>query len=161
MAEKTQAMRVLEGKKTSYEVLMYPDSMRDAEEIALSLGLPAEVVFKTLVVLPPEPGKKPMLVMIPANRQLNLKQLAAEVGAKKVKMATHAEAEAMTGLQVGGISALALLNKSFAVYIDRSSLVVPLVCVSAGKRGLQIRMATSDLIKLTNARPVDVTADEY
>lgn len=160
MTEKTQAMRALEGKKIAYEVLTYSADTRDAEEVAQLVGLPAAEVFKTLVVLPPEPGKKPMLVMIPADKQLNLKQLAAAAGAKKLKMATQREAEQLTGLQVGGISAVALLNKGFTVFIDRAAQAVPSVCISAGKRGLQIRLATADLIKLTNARAVDVTAEE-
>ena len=70
--EKTLAMRALEGKRIPYEALEYPDDLRDAEEIAIILDLPAEEVFKTLVVLPPEPGKKPLLVMIPADTQLDM-----------------------------------------------------------------------------------------
>lgn len=157
--EKTQAMRALEGKRISYETLTYPDDMRDAEEIAIILDLPSEQVFKTLVVLPPEAGKKPMLVMVPADRQLDLKKLAAATGAKKLKMATHREAEELTGLQVGGISAVALLNKGFAVLIDQSAQAQSHVCISAGKRGLQLRLAVADLIKLTNARSVDVAEE--
>lgn len=160
MTEKTQAMRALEGKKIAYEVLTYSADTRDAEEVAQLVGLPPGEVFKTLVVMPPEPGKKPMLVMIPADQQLNLKQMAAAAGAKKLKMATQREAEQLTGLQVGGISAVALLNKGFAVYIDQSAQVVPSICISAGKRGLQIRLRTADLINLTNARVVEVTAAE-
>lgn len=156
--EKTQAMRALEGKRIPYEVLAYPHDMRDAEEIALILDIPPEHVLKTLVVLPPEAGKKPMLVMIPADTQLDLKKLADVVGAKKLKMATQRQAEQLTGLQVGGISAVALLNKSFAVYIDSLAENTPEVCVSAGKRGFQIRVSTSDLIKLTNARLVSVAS---
>lgn len=158
--EKTQAMRALEGKRIAYETLTYPDEMRDAEEIALVLDLPPEEVFKTLVVLPPESGKKTMLVMIPANTQLDLKKLAAAVGAKKLKMATQREAEQLTGLQVGGISAVALLNKPFAVYIDASARRLPRICISAGKRGFQLRVAVADLLKLTNARAVEVATRE-
>lgn len=151
-------MRALEGKRIPYEVLEYPDDLRDAAEIALMLDLPPEEVFKTLVVLPPDAGKKPMLVMIPANAQLDLKKLAAAVGAKKLKMATHREAESLTGLQVGGISAVALLNRGFAVYVDRSAVARERICVSAGKRGLQLQLAASDLISLTGARPADLCA---
>lgn len=158
--EKTQAMRALEGKRIAYETLTYPDEMRDAAEIALILGLPAEEVFKTLVVLPPDGDKKTMLVMIPANTQLDLKKLAAAVGAKKLKMATQREAEQLTGLQVGGISAVALLNKPFAVYIDASARQLPRICISAGKRGLQLRVSVEDLMKLTHARAIEVATRE-
>jgi Cys-tRNA(Pro)/Cys-tRNA(Cys) deacylase len=158
MAEKTQAMRTLEGKRIPYEVLTYPDDMRDAEEIALVLDVEPEIVFKTLVVLPPEAGKKPLLVLVPADHQLDLKKLAEVTGAKKLKMATHREAEQLTGLQVGGISAVALMGKPFVVLIDRSVEAIDQIIISAGKRGLQLKLAARDLIKLTNARVVDVSA---
>ena len=157
--EKTLAMRALEGKRIPYEALAYPDDMRDALEIALLLNLPPASVYKTLVVLPPEPGKKPLLVMIPSDKQLDLKKLAAAVGAKKIKMASQREAEELTGLQVGGISAVTLLNKGFTVYIDRAANKLERICVSAGKRGAQLVMAAADLIKLTGARPIDVASD--
>lgn len=153
-------MRALEGKRINYDVLTYPDGMRDAEEIAGVLNIAADEVFKTLVVLPPESGKKPLLVMVPANKQLDTKKLAEAIGAKKVKLATHKEAEQLTGLQVGGISAVALLNKPYAIYIDESAGRLAHIYISAGKRGIQLRVGVTDLIKLTNARTVAVSADE-
>lgn len=160
MTEKTQAMRALEGKRIPYEVVTYPDGLRDAEEIALLLDIPPNSVFKTLVVLPPEAGKKPMLVMVPADAHLDLKKLAAATGAKKLKMATHREAEQLTGLQVGGISALALLNKGFAVYLDSSANGQEKIYISAGKRGIQLRVSADAVAKITNARWVDVATYE-
>jgi Cys-tRNA(Pro)/Cys-tRNA(Cys) deacylase len=158
MAEKTLAMRFLEGKKVVYEVHEYPASERDAVIVAQEMGVPAAQVFKTLVVL--LPPKKPMLVMVPADRQLDLKQLAKAVGEKKVKMAGHAEAESLTGLQVGGISALALVNKGFAMFLDKSAESFSQIYVSAGQRGLEIQLAVKDLVKLTRARLVNVTSVE-
>jgi Cys-tRNA(Pro)/Cys-tRNA(Cys) deacylase len=158
MTDKTQAMRALEGKRIPYDVLSYPDDMRDAEGIAVHLNVEPEMVFKTLVVMPPESGKKPLLVMVPANHQLDLKKLADVVGAKKLKMATHREAEQLTGLQVGGISAVALLGKPFVIFIDHSAGKLDRIIISAGKRGLQIKLAVKDLIKLTSARIADVSA---
>lgn len=160
MAEKTLAMRALDGKRIPYDVLTYPDNLRDAEEIALLLNLALGTVFKTLVVLPPETGKKPLLVMVPSDAHLDLKKLATATGAKKLKMATHREAEQLTGLQVGGISAVALLNKGFAVYIDVSAKDQQKICISAGKRGIQIRASTEAIVKITNARWVDVATHE-
>lgn len=159
MTEKTQAMRALEGKRISYEVLPYPESMRDAEEIAIVLNLVPDEVFKTLVVLPPEAGKKPMLVMLPANKQLDTKKLAEVVAVKKVKLASHKEAEQLTELQVGGISAVALLNKPFSVYLDESAKRHAQICISAGKRGFQLKVGVEDLIKLTNARVHSIASD--
>ncbi len=160
MAERTQAMRALQGKRIPYEVLTYPDDMRDAVEIALLLGVSPDEVFKTLVVLPPEKSKKPLLVMLPASAQLDLKKLAEAVGTKKLKMATHREAEQLTGLQVGGISAVALLGKPFSVYMDESAMSLTHVFISAGKRGIQLKIAVTDVVKLTGARIAPVALVE-
>ena len=68
---KTLAMRLLEGKKIAYEAVRYDASERDAEKIAVQLGVPPEQVFKTLVVAAPQDGRsstKPLLAIIPANR---------------------------------------------------------------------------------------------
>ncbi len=155
MTEKTLAMRLLEGKKVAYQVFEYPASERDAVIVAEEMGVPAEQVYKTLVVL--RPPKKPMLVMVPADRQLNLKKMAKAVGEKKVKMASHNEAESLTGLMVGGISALALVNKGFAVYLDKTAENFDQIYVSAGKRGLDIQLAVKDLVRVARARVIDVT----
>lgn len=160
MSEKTLAMKVLEGQKVPYEVVPYPSDMRDAEEIAAVLRVPPEQVFKTLVVLPPgTSGKltKPLLTIVPANRQLSLKKLAQLLGVKKVKMASHQEAETITGLQVGGISALALLNKGFAIFLDESASAFAEIYVSAGQKGLDVRLKVKDLIKVTGAKVAAVT----
>lgn len=159
MTEKTQAMRALEGKRIKFEVLTYPESMRDAEEIAVVLNIPPDEVFKTLVVLPPESGKKPILVMVPANKQLDTKKLAEGIGAKKVKLASHKEAEQLTGLQVGGISAVALLNKPFLVCLDDSANRHAHIYISAGKKGMQLKVGVGDLIQLTKARLIAVSGE--
>ena len=86
-ANKTLAMRLLEGKKVAYEAITYDASERDAEKIAIQLGVPPEQVFKTLVVAASKDGRspiKPMLAIIPANRQLDLKKLAKLVDRKSV-----------------------------------------------------------------------------
>lgn len=154
MSEKTQAMRILEGRKVSYEVLAYPPEERDAVRIAAALDLPAHEVFKTLVVI--RQSGRAMLVIIPSDRQLDLKRLAKSVGEKKVKMATHREAEALTGLQVGGISALALLNRGFAIFADSSAESLETITVSAGQRGVQVRLAAAELLEICQAQIVDV-----
>jgi len=154
--KKSLAMKLLEGKKVPYEANSYPPSLRDAEEVASALGLSPGEVFKTLVVSRSSPAK-PMLVMIPADRQLDLKKLANAVNEKKLKMATHQEAERQTGLQVGGISSLALINRGFAIFLDESALDLSQITISAGQRGLQITLAVTDLIAVTKARYVNAT----
>lgn len=156
MKGKTQAMRVLESKNVHFSVITYPTSERDAETIARLINAPAEQVFKTLVVV--RPDNKPILAMIPADRQLNLKNLAKSAGEKKVQMASHKEAERLTGLQVGGISALALLNRGFVCYLDLSAREFEQIYVSAGQKGLQIKIAPSDLEQITAAIVSDIVS---
>lgn len=155
--DKTLAMRVLEGQHVSYEVIAYPDTIHDAAELAAYVGLPPENVYKTLVILADDPGLKPMLMLVAANTSLNLKKAAQAVGAKKVHMARHADAEQMTGLKVGGISALALLNKGFDVVLDEWATLLDFIVVSAGQRGLNVRLNVDDLIRITGARVAEVS----
>ena len=152
---KTNAMRVLEASKVTYEVFTFSPDIHSADGVAQVLGFPPEQVYKTLVVLRPE--GKPMLVIIAGDRELDLKDVAKAVGQKKVHMASHREAEALTGLQVGGISALALLGRGFDVFIDRPVTQLSHVLVSAGQRGINLRVAVDDLIHVTRARVIDAT----
>ena len=153
--DKTIAMKLLEGRKVPYDVVTYPESERDAEVIAGIVGAPPGQLFKTLVVA--REGKKPLLVMIPADRQLDLKKLAQVTGDKKLHMASQTQAEALTGLQVGGISPLALLNKGFAILIDASMAAQTHIYLSAGKRGVNLKVPVAALLQIIQARQVDVT----
>lgn len=135
----------------NFEITTFPDTLRDAEEIAAFLGLPPTQLFKTLVVISPDNKGKRYLVIIAANQQLNLKQFAKAVTEKKLVMATHDQAEKLTGLQVGGISALALKNKNFKIYLDESAKQFKQIYVSGGKRGLDVKLAVSDLLHITGA----------
>ncbi|MCC7450052.1 MAG: aminoacyl-tRNA deacylase [Anaerolineae bacterium] len=153
---KLNSMRFLESQKVAYEVKTYDDSIHDAQEAARAIGVPVEQVYKTLVVERPA-GGKPMLVMIAANRQLDLKKFAAAIGEKKVNMSAHADAEALTGLKVGGIGALALTHKNWTVYLDRPATALPHICVSAGQRGTNLRVPVADLIRILKAKVVDAT----
>lgn len=157
MAEKTNAMRVLEGKKVAYEAFFYSPDIHSATGVAEVLGFRPEVVYKTLVVLR-ERGR-PLLVMVPGNDEINLKRLARSVGEKALRMASQKVAERLTGLQVGGISALALLNRGFDICIDRRALDLDFVVVSAGKRGVNLKVGVRDLVAVTQARPVDTTVE--
>ncbi|NIN09366.1 MAG: aminoacyl-tRNA deacylase, partial [Planctomycetales bacterium] len=131
-----------------------PD-VHSATGVADAVGLPYDQVYKTLVVLRTE--GKPALIMIAGHRELDLKRVAKAVGEKKVRMASHKEAEGLTGLQVGGISALALLNRPFDVFIDRPATELSHILVSAGKRGINLRVPVTDLIRVTHARVIEAT----
>jgi Cys-tRNA(Pro)/Cys-tRNA(Cys) deacylase len=153
-------MRILEQHKIPYEVIEFPNSMRDAEEIAAVLGIPPHMVYKTLVVEAVNvPGSKPFLVLLASHRQLDLKKMAAAAGYKKVVMVAHKDAERLTGLQVGGISALALMHKNWNVYLDQEATQLEHIWVSGGQRGVDLKVPTSSLISLLRVKIVDVSAD--
>jgi len=153
MADKTNAMRMLDARGVPYEVYTFPPEIHSAEGVAQVVGLPASQVYKTLVVVRKQ--GKPLLVMIAGDRELDLKRLAKAVGEKKLRMATYREAESLTGLQVGGISALALLNRNFDVYIDQAATKLERVLVSAGCRGINLGIKVEDLIRVTKAKVID------
>jgi len=152
MAVKLNSMRVLDQHKIPYEVVEFSDELRDAEVIAEVLGIPPHLVYKTLVVQPESKPDKPFLVMIASDRRLDLKKLAALSGEKKVRMAAHKDAEALTGLKVGGISALALMQKNWIVYLDQPATEHQHILVSAGQRGVDLRVPTMALVGLLRPR---------
>lgn len=151
---KTNAMRVLDARRISYTAFTYDAAIHSGSGVAEQLGVPAAQVFKTLVVLR-EKGR-PLLSIIPSDRELDLKRMATASGEKRVRMATQREAEAKTGLLVGGISALALLDKGFEVFVDASALEFEELYVSAGQRGINLRLRVADLIAVTNAKAAPV-----
>jgi len=153
--KKLNSMRLLDASSIRYDVHVYDKSIRDARQVAEAVGFSADEVYKTLVVEAPS-AKKPVLVMLPSNSTLNLKRLAKALGEKKLALASHADAEKWTGLQVGGISALALMGKNWKVCLDRRALAQERIVISAGQRGLQLRMETGDLIELLGCELVDV-----
>jgi len=158
MKQKTNSMRLLESRRINYQVHEFSSEIRSAEDAAQVMGAPPGQVFKTLVVLR-ERGR-PLLVMIPGDKALDLRLLARAAGEKKLHMATHKEAEALTGLEVGGISALALLSKGFEVYADESIRSLTEVYVSAGHRGINLSLSPQDLLQVTRAKVAPVSGDQ-
>ena len=148
---KPLAVRMLQQRKIPHEVFTFDESIRSAQEVARVTGMPAEQVLKTLVVEHDPPKGKPMLVMMPSLLEVDLKVLAVSIGAKKLRMASHRDAERHTGLQVGGISALALTGKGFVVYVEETAELFDEVLVSAGQRGYDVRLSLADLLTITGA----------
>jgi Cys-tRNA(Pro)/Cys-tRNA(Cys) deacylase len=116
------------------------------------------LVFKTIVVS--RIKGKPILAVIPGPHRVDLKRLAAVVDEKKLSLPTEREAEQMTGLQAGGISPLALLNKGFQVLIAVEAEEMPEIHISGGQRGLNLRLPVKSLVELTNARFGGISAPE-
>ena len=148
--------RFLDSHKISYTAFETPAEKMGARETAEFLNVSPEVVFKTIVVTREKP-KKPILAVIPGPSSVDLKLLAAFLREKKVHLPTEREAEQLTGLQAGGISPLALINKGFQVVIDSAAEKYPEIHVSAGQRGLNIKLPMTDLVRLTNARLASIS----
>ncbi|MEO8285464.1 MAG: aminoacyl-tRNA deacylase [Chloroflexota bacterium] len=153
---KTNAMRVLDAHHVAYEAHYYSPDGHSADEVAALIGADPAHVFKTLVVLPESGKGRALLVLVPANSELNLKHLGTQPGVdeKRLRMATQKEAESLTGLQVGGISPLALLQKGFRIFIDTSALPLDKIYLSGGQRGVNLSVSPADIIKVTGALPV-------
>ena len=156
MAPVNNVSRFLDTQKVSYKMFETPAEKLGARETAEFLKVPLAIVFKTIVVTREKP-KKPILVVIPGESVVDLKLLAASLGEKKVHLPTEREAEGLTGLQAGGISPLALINRGFQVVLDSSAQSHPEIHVSGGQRGLNIRLPVADLIRLTKARLATVS----
>ena len=90
--------------------------------------------------------------MIAADRELDLKRLAALAGRRKLRLVARDRAEQLTGMQIGGISALALVHRNWPVWLDEAAREHGELHLSAGARGQQIRLPTAALVKLTRAR---------
>ena len=147
--------RLLDNRNINYKAYQLPKNKLGAEEVAQLLDAAPDIVFKSIVVTRRGPGK-PILAVVPGNKEVDLKALARAVGEKKVTPATQREAEDLTHLQAGGISPLALINQGFEILIDRSALDHPLIHISGGERGLNIRMAGEDLIQLTGGKTAPI-----
>jgi Cys-tRNA(Pro)/Cys-tRNA(Cys) deacylase len=121
-------------------------------EAAEALGLAPEQVFKTLLV---EVDGKLTVGVLPVDKQLDLKAIAAASGGKKAVMADPAAAERTTGYVVGGISPIGQ-KRSLPTVVDSTATDHPTVYVSGGRRGLDIGLSPTDLIAVTNARTADI-----
>ena len=113
----------------------------------MALGLDPAQVFKTLLA---DVDGGLVVAVVPVDRSLDLKALAAAAGGKRAVMADPAAAERATGYVVGGISPLGQ-RRRLPTVVDASALEWATVLVSAGRRGLDVELAPADLVRLTNA----------
>ena len=155
MSITTNVTRLLDAHRIPYTIYETPAEKLGALETARFLDVAPDSVFKTIVVTREKP-RKPLLVVVPGHREVDLKLLAAALDEKKVHLPTEREAEQLTGLQAGGISPLALINKGFQVVIDLSARALDEIHISGGQRGLNIKLPVEALAKLTNARFAEV-----
>lgn len=151
MLAKNNVTRLLDSRNMKYLAYELPVEKIGALETARLLNIDPGMVFKTIVVECDRPAKA-LLAVVPGNRAVDLRLLSVAVGEKKLRLPTEREAEDATGLQAGGISPLALINKRFQVVIDSCAQNFKEVHISGGQRGLNIRLSVADLETLTKAR---------
>ena len=157
--KKTNAMRILDGLKISYETLSYEDdgehelSRGAANQTAAKLGIEPAAVFKTIVM---RTDKKELVVFCQsAQHEINLKKARAACGAKEVTPVKPEELLALTGYIRGGCSPLGM-KRTFRTFIDESALTHEKVYVSAGLRGEQICLSPQDLVRAAKAETCDL-----
>ncbi|GAA3396666.1 Cys-tRNA(Pro) deacylase [Streptomyces roseoviridis] len=146
----TPATVALAAAGTPFTVHAYdhdPSTPSYGEEAAEALGVSPDRVFKTLVA---DVDGELTVAVVPVAGQLDLKALASAVGGKKAAMADPAAAERTTGYVRGGISPLGQ-RKRLRTVLDSSASAHPTICVSAGRRGLEVELAPGDLAALTDA----------
>ncbi|MCR5791807.1 MAG: Cys-tRNA(Pro) deacylase [Lachnospiraceae bacterium] len=152
--EKTNVMRVLDGKKISYQSHTYePDPSMSGEEIAAILGEDAKKVFKTLVTQ----GKSGAyyVFVVPVEAELDLKKAAKAAGEKSVAMIKQKELLPLTGYVHGGCSPIGM-KKQFPTYLHETASDFDKMFVSAGKVGFQIELAPEDLISVARCTISDI-----
>ncbi|MDD4320228.1 MAG: Cys-tRNA(Pro) deacylase [Acidaminococcaceae bacterium] len=147
--KKTNAARILEEAKIEYEIKAYAVDLEhlDAVHVANSVGLPANQIFKTLCVRGDKTGI--IFAVIRGDGELNLKALAKASGNKKTELVHLKEVLPLTGYIRGGVSPIGA-KKHYPVYLDSTANNWPKIVISAGMRGLQLLLAPSDLLKVTN-----------
>lgn len=152
--EKTNVMRVLDGKKIVYGAHLYEqDPTLTGEDIAGILGEDPERVFKTLVTQ----GKSGAyyVFVVPVKEELDLKKAAKAAGEKSVAMIKQKELLPLTGYVHGGCSPIGM-KKQFPTFIHESAAGSGKIYVSAGRVGAQIEISPEDLMAVSGAKPADI-----
>jgi Cys-tRNA(Pro)/Cys-tRNA(Cys) deacylase len=153
---KTNAARLLDSLGILYDLRDYdvdPDDLT-AETVAGKIGLPAEQVFKTLVVKGERTGI--CLAVIPGDTDLDLKALAKLAGDRKMELAALKEVQPLTGYIRGGVTAMAG-KRDYPVFVDETVILFQRIAVSAGVRGTQILIDPTDYLRVVNGTAGAIT----
>jgi len=155
MAKATPATRALDQAKIDYTLHEYdydPDAPRIGMQAAEALGIEPQRLLKTLMA---RAGDKVVCVLVPSDREVNLKKLAAAAKAKSAAMLGAAEAERLTGYHVGGISPFGQ-KKRVPVFVEQSALAFDRLVLNGGRRGLQVELTPDDLVRVLNATAAEI-----
>lgn len=156
--QKTNVARLLDRDKVPYELIPYDFDESDlgAAHVAEALGEDVRQVFKTIVLHGDRTGH--LVCVVPGDAEVDLKKAARVSGNKKVEPLPLKELLPTTGYIRGGCSPIGM-KKRFPTYVDRSAEAHPHIYVSAGQRGLQVRIAPADLLREARAELADLTPD--
>jgi Cys-tRNA(Pro)/Cys-tRNA(Cys) deacylase len=154
--KKTNAARLLDARAIAYELAEYEVDENDLSAVTLAkkIGQNIEQIFKTLVMRGDRTGV--FVVVIPGNAEVDLKKAARLSGNKSVAMVQQKELLGLTGYIRGGCSPLGM-KKPYPIYLDESCLLFDFIFISAGQRGLQLKINPEDLIKVIEPVVEDVT----
>jgi Cys-tRNA(Pro) deacylase len=126
-------------------------------ESSKQLGVDEHAVVKTLVMQ--DQDAKPLIILMHGDRQVSLKNLARQIGAKKVEPCKPEAAQRHTGYQVGGTSPFGT-RKPLPIFVERSILELPAIYINGGNRGFLVQISPQVLLDLLHAKPVDCAAME-
>lgn len=157
--QKTNAARLLDRAKIPYELIPYEvdENNLAADHVADSLGEDINRVFKTLVLSGEKAGH--FVCVVPGNREVDLKKGARVAGAKKADLIPMKELLPLTGYIRGGCSPIAM-KKPFPTFIHNSALNFDTIFISAGQRGLQLKINPSALAGFVGATFGDIVKDD-
>jgi Cys-tRNA(Pro)/Cys-tRNA(Cys) deacylase len=155
---KTNAVRLLERAEIAYELIAYRFDENDlsAPHVAEALNEPVEQVFKTLVLKGDKSGY--FVCIVPGDSEVDLKKAAKVSGNKNCDLIPQKDLLPLTGYIRGGCSPVGM-KKPFPAYIHETCLLHESVFVSAGQRGLQMKIGTAGLIKITKAEIIDLIGE--
>ena len=156
MSKVTRATKALEQAGLAFTVHGYdydPDADKVGLQAAEALGEPAHLVLKTLMTLV---DGKPACVIVPSDREVSMKKLAAALGAKSAEMMKPADAERITGYRVGGVSPFGQ-KRPVPTVIDADAAALPEAYMNGGQRGLQVQLAPSELVRVFGAKVAAIT----
>ena len=153
--KKTNAARLLDAKHINYELAEYEVDENDLSAVTLAkkIGQDVEQIFKTLVLRGDKSGV--FVCVIPGNAEVDLKKAAKASGNKNCAMVLQKELLGLTGYIRGGCSPLGM-KKPYPIYIHETCQLFDLIYISAGQRGLQLKLNPEELIKVTSAVVCDV-----
>ncbi len=157
MAKTTRATQALAKAGTRFDVLTYdydPDAPSIGLQAAEALGEPPARVLKTLMALV---DGKPVCAVVPSDREISMKKLAAAFSGKSAEMMKPADAERVTGYKVGGISPFGQMRKVL-IAMDESALKHDYVFVNGGQRGLQLKLDPQVALRVLGAIAVALVA---